>query len=161
MSEMKVSIDKQKLQIRMERVFDATRDKLWAAHTDPKAFEQWWGPRKYKTVVEVFEPRVGGRWRFTNEANGEKHVFYGEFREIVEPEKITWTFTYEPYPETVTEETLTFTELPDGKTKLSAVSNYPSVEALEGMVQGGMEAGARETWDRLAERVEKKEGGHV
>jgi len=156
MAEMKVEVDREKLQIRMERVFDAPREKLWQAHTSAAAIEKWWGPRKYKTKVEKLEPKVGGEWKFINKDDqGNRHVFYGEFREMVEPERITWTFTYEPYPDSVAAETVTFEELPDDKTKLVATSNYPSIEALEGMIQGGMEDGARETWDRLAEFAEK------
>lgn len=148
-------VDKENLEVRMTRVFEAPREKVWQAHVDPKAIEQWWGPRKYTTKVEKLEPRVGGKWEFINSAEGEKHVFYGEFREMKEPEEITWTFTYEPYPDQVMVETLTLTELLDGKTKVSTVSKYPSIEALEGMVGGGMEEGARETWDRLTEFLEK------
>lgn len=153
---MEVTVDKEKLEIKMSREFDAPREKLWHAHTDAKAIEQWWGPRKYKVVVEELEPKVGGKWKFVNLAKGEKYVFYGEFKELVEPERITWTFTYEPYPDAVSVETITFEELPNNRTRLKTVAKYPSLEALEGMVQSGMEEGARETWDRLTEFVEKK-----
>jgi len=150
-------VDKGKLELRMSRVFNAPAKTLWRAHVDPKAIEKWWGPRRFTTEVEKFDLRVGGQWRFINkDAEGNRHVFYGEFREIVEPEKIDWTFTYEPYPDQVSEETVRFEELPGAKTRLSAVSRFPSIEALEGMTQGGMEEGARETWDRLAELTEKK-----
>ncbi|OGY25112.1 MAG: hypothetical protein A2Y57_00605 [Candidatus Woykebacteria bacterium RBG_13_40_7b] len=84
-------------------------------------------------------------------------MFYGEFRKVKEPEKIVWTFTYEPCPDQVVEETLTLEEFPDGKTKIATVSKYPSLEALEGMMMGGeMEKGARETWDRLEELLVKE-----
>lgn len=151
-----VEVDKEKLQIRMSRVFNAPRERVWQAHVDPKAIEKWWGPRRYKTTVEKLEPKVGGQWKFVNvDTDGTRHVFYGEFLELVEPEKLTWTFTYEPYPQSVATDALSFEELPDGKTKLSTVSTYPSIEALEGMLQGGMTEGATETWDRLEELVTK------
>jgi uncharacterized protein YndB with AHSA1/START domain len=147
-------VDKKNLEVRMSRVLDAPTERVWQAHVDPKAITQWWGPRRFVTEVEKLDARVGGQWRFINkDAAGNRHVFYGKFREIQKPTKIAWTFTYEPYPQSVIEETLTLEALPDGKTRLSTVSRYPSLEALEGMVQGGMEAGARETWDRLAELV--------
>lgn len=157
MSKNNVEIDKEKLEIRMSRVFDASREKLWDAHLDPKAIEKWWGPRRLKTEVEKLEPVVGGQWRFINiDDNGDRYVFYGEFRELVKPEKIIWTFTYEPYPQSAATETLVFEELSDGKTKLSTLSKFPSIEALEGMLQGGMEEGATETWDRLEELMVKE-----
>jgi uncharacterized protein YndB with AHSA1/START domain len=157
MTKMQFTVDKEKLETRMERVFDAPREKIWDAHKDPKKIERWWGPRKYETVIETLDFRTGGKWKFINKAAGEEYVFYGEFLEIKEPEKITWTFTYAPYPDSVVTETLTFTELPDGRTKMNDISSYPSLQALEGMMDGdGMQEGASETWDRLAELVEKE-----
>ena len=168
MAETEFVVDKEKLEVRMSRVFDVPREKVWRAHVDPKKLEQWWGPRKYTTIVEKWDARVGGKWKFINKDADETHVFYGEFREIKEPEKIVWTFTYEPYPDQELVETLTLEELPGGppshkapegqsKTRLSTVSRYPNLEALEGMLMGGeMEKGARETWDRLEELLVKE-----
>jgi uncharacterized protein YndB with AHSA1/START domain len=147
-------VDKANLQVRMSRVVDSPAERVWQAHVDAEAIQQWWGPRRFTTEVEQLDAKVGGQWRFIHkDAQGNRHVFYGTFREIQKPKKIAWTFTYEPYPQSVIEETLTLEDLAGGKTRLSTVSQYPSLEALEGMVQGGMEAGARETWDRLAELV--------
>jgi uncharacterized protein YndB with AHSA1/START domain len=155
MSTTDFKVDKQRLEVRMSRVINAPRERVWQAHIDPTQIAQWWGPRRYTTEVEQLDPKVGGKWKFANkQSDGKRHVFYGEFLEVQKPEKITWTFIYEPYPDAVVTETLTLEELPDGKTKLSTLSKYPSIQALEGMVQGGMEEGARETWDRLAELVE-------
>lgn len=135
----------------MERVFDAPREILWKAHTDRDLITKWWGPQKYTTVVEEFDAKVGGKWKMIHTADGEEHVFYGEFKEIQEPEKITWTFTYAPFPDATLTETITFEALSDGKTKVHTVSHYPNVQALEGMVGSGMEEGATESWDRLEE----------
>jgi uncharacterized protein YndB with AHSA1/START domain len=159
MSRNNVEVDKDKLEIRMSRVFDASRERLWQAHSDAKQVEKWWGPRKYTVEVEELDFRIGGKWKFINvdKDNDERYIFYGEYLKIEEPEKITWTFTYEPYPEAVTTETVTFEELPDGKTKLSTVSKFPNIESLDGMVQSGMEEGATETWDRLEELISEKE----
>lgn len=147
------SVNKEKLESTMERVFDAPRELLWKAHTDKEIIGKWWGPRKYETIVDTYEPHVGGKWKMIHTDNGEEHVFYGDFTEIVEPEKISWTFTYAPYPDSVINETITFTEVEDGKTKLMTVSHYPSIQALEGMLGSGMEEGANETWDRLEEVI--------
>lgn len=109
--------------------------------------------------MEKLDAKVGGEWKFINQdSEGNSHVFYGEFREVEKPEKIVWTFIYEPYPDAVIVETLTLSELPDGKTKITILSKYPSLEALEGTVASGMEAGAVETWDRLAELLDKMRG---
>ena len=156
MSPTDFTVDKEKLEVRMSRILNAPRERVWQAHIDPHQIEQWWGPRRYTTEVEKLDARVGGEWKFINiGSDGQRHVFYGEFLEMQRPERITWTFIYAPSPDAVVTATLTLEEPARGQTKLSAVSKYPSVQALEGMVQGGMEEGARETWDRLGELVEK------
>ena len=155
MSDLKLTVNKEKLESTMTRNFDAPREKVWQAHIDPKLVENWWGPAKYKTIVEAYEPTVGGKWRMIHEADGERHVFFGEFKEVVMPEKITWTFNYEPFPNSEIVETIRFEELPENKTRITTVSHYPTIEALEGMVQSGMEQGASESWDRLADLLAK------
>lgn len=155
MSDLKLTVNKEKLESSMTKEFDAPREKVWQAHVDPKLIQQWWGPAKYKTIVAAYEPTVGGKWKMIHEADGEKHVFFGEFKEVVEPEKITWTFNYEPFPNSEIVETIYFEELQGNKTRIKTVSHYPSIEALEGMVQSGMEGGANESWNRLAALLAK------
>src|SRR3954449_2472093 len=86
-------------EIVMTRAFDAPRALVFRAFTEPALIERWWGPRQYTTVVDKLELRVGGSWRFLNRgADGAEHAFHGEFREIVPPERIVWTFEYEGMP---------------------------------------------------------------
>src|SRR5260370_18250401 len=47
----------------MTRVFDAPRELVFKAYTDPKLFAEWWGPRGYKNRIDKFEARRGGEWR--------------------------------------------------------------------------------------------------
>lgn len=148
-------VNKEKLESTMTREFNAPRQKVWQAHADSKLVQQWWGAAKYKTIVEPYEFREGGKWKMTHEGDGQRHVFFGEFREVVEPEKITWTFNYEGFPNSEMVETFHFEELPGNKTMIRTVSHYPTIEALEGMIESGMEEGANETWDRLAEFLAK------
>lgn len=155
MSNLQFTVDKEKLESTMTREFDAPREKLWQAHIDSELVQQWWGPRKYQTIIETYEPTVGGKWRMIHEAGGERHVFFGEFKEVVESEKITWTFNYEPYPNSEIVETIYFEELEGNKTRLRTVSHYPSLQALEGMIHSGMESGANESWERLADLMTK------
>lgn len=157
MSKNNVQIDKENKVTTMERVFDAPRELLWKAHTDPTLIPQWWGPKNTETVVEKMEVREGGEWRYLHKGPDEKgqpaeYAFYGVYKEIKEPESITWTFNFEPIgPGHEITETVYFEDLGDGKTKLRTVSHYLSLEDLEGMIQSGMEDGATETWDRLEE----------
>ncbi|HEY5982549.1 MAG TPA: SRPBCC family protein [Anaerolineales bacterium] len=136
--------------------FNAPASRVFKAMTDPKLLEQWWGPRIYTTVVDKLEPRAGGQWRFINRAaDGGEHGFHGVFH-LVEPDKrIVQTFEYEGAPGHVSLESMTLEER-GGKTSLIAHSVFQSPEDRAGMmVDGGMEAGARETYARLDELLER------
>ena len=138
-------------EIVMTRTFDAPRDLVFEAHSSCEHLSRWWGPRRYEIVSCEVDFRSGGAWRIVHRGpDGEEHGFRGEYREIVPPERIVWTFEYEGMPGHVSVDTLTLEDL-GGKTKLTAHSLFDSVEDRDGMLQSGMEAGAAETWDRLAE----------
>ncbi|MGH2685192.1 MAG: SRPBCC family protein [Actinomycetota bacterium] len=140
-------------EIRMTRVFDAPRELVFEAHSSADHMRNWWGPRKYEVVSAEVDFRPGGTWRIVHRGpEGDEHGFHGEFREIVPPERITWTFEYEGAPGQVSVETVTFTEK-DGRTTLTAVSDAGSKEARDAVLESGMQEGAAETWDRLEEYV--------
>jgi len=135
----------------LTRELDAPRDLVFKAMTDPTLLARWWGPRKYRTVVDTMDARPGGKWRMRNiAADGGEHAFRGEFREFVPPERIVWTFEYEPLPGHISVETMTLTER-DGRTLLTVRDQFASKEDLDGMVNSGMESGARESYERLEE----------
>lgn len=141
-------------EIMMTRVFDAPRQLVFEAHTSAEHMRNWWGPRKYEVVSAEVDFRVGGKWRVVHRGpDGDEHAFRGEFREIVPPERIVWTFEYEGAPGDIAVETLTLEEH-DGKTTLTTVSDAGSKEARDAMLGSGMQEGAEETWDRLEEYVE-------
>src|SRR5918996_901308 len=100
-------------------------------------------------------PARGGAWRIAHRTpdGSEEHGFRGEYREIVPPERIVWTFEYEGWPGQVSVETLTLEER-DGKTTLTSTSVHDSVEARDAMLESGMEEGAAETMERLDEYLE-------
>lgn len=142
-------------EVQMTRVFNAPRELVFQAHVDPEVIPQWWGMRSSVTTVDKMDPRPGGEWRFVQrEPNGTEYGFHGEFREVVPPERIVWTFEYEGMPGHVAIDTVTFEER-DGKTTLTTRSVFSSAEDLKGMVESGMEAGAAETYDRLEEYLAK------
>jgi len=139
-------------------VFDAPRELVWKAWTNPKLIPRWWGPRKYSTVVEKMDVRPGGTWRFVQrDAEGNEFGFHGEYLEVVPPERIVETFEYEGMPGHVLTESAVFEEV-RGKTKVTQKSVFATVEDLEGMLASGMEEGARETIERFAELVEEPKG---
>jgi len=152
-----MQVYKDEKKVTMERVFNAPRELVWKAHTDPKIIVQWWGPRNLTTTIDVMDVKPGGKWRFVHkDEKGSTFAFNGVYKEIKKPESITWTFNFEPIgPGHELTETVTFEEIEGGKTKVSTTSHYNSIEDLEGMMQSGMEAGATESWDRLEELLTK------
>jgi uncharacterized protein YndB with AHSA1/START domain len=138
-------------EILITREFDATRDLVFKAMTDPALIPEWWGPRAYTTRVDKMDVRPGGSWRFINGIpGGEESAFRGEYREIVPPERIVQTFEWEPMAGHISVETATFTER-DGRTLLTNRTVFASKEDRDGMIQNGMEKGLSETHDRFAE----------
>ena len=134
-----------------ERTFDAPREQVWKAFTDPERVAQWWGPKGTTTTVAEMDVRVGGTWRYISRAPDRNDVsFYGEYLEIEPPERFRWTFLFdvEGVGAQGGPETFTFDDV-DGKTKVTAISHIGSVEALEGALATGMVGGAIETYDRL------------
>ena len=146
-------------EIQMTRVFDAPRDLVFEAHSSAEHMKHWWGPRKYETISAEVDFRPGGKWRIVHRGpDGEEYGFHGEYREIVRPERIVWTFEYEGAPGQVAVETLTLEEH-DGKTTLTAVSDAGSKEARDAVLETGMTEGAAETFDRLDEYLETLKAG--
>jgi uncharacterized protein YndB with AHSA1/START domain len=138
-------------QIEMSRVFNAPRELVWNAITDPNAVTHWWGLRNNTTVVDKMDVRIGGLWRYIQtDPDGNRHAFNGMYNEIVPEERLVYTFEYEPMPGHVIIDSVTLHDLGDG-TLISVVSTFQSKEDLDGMLQSGMEAGANESWDRLEE----------
>jgi uncharacterized protein YndB with AHSA1/START domain len=143
-------------EIVMTREFDAPRELIFEAHSSCEHLNKWWGPRKYSFELCEMDFRPGGKYRFVHRGPDgvEEHGFRGEYREIVPPERIVWTFEWEGMPGHISVDTLTLNDIGGGRTKLTAHSFFDSVEDRDGMLQSGMEEGASETYDRLAELLE-------
>jgi uncharacterized protein YndB with AHSA1/START domain len=139
-----------------ERVFDAPRESVFAAYTDPELIPRWWGPRGTTTIVDQMDVRPGGAWRFVSrDSNGSETGFRGTYREVTPPERIVQTFEWEGMPGHVLVETATFEDL-GGRTKVTATSLFHTPEERDGMLASGMESGLTETHDRLAELLAKR-----
>ncbi len=135
-----------------ERVFDAPRERVFAAYTDPELIPRWWGPRRMTTTVDRMDVRPGGAWRFVmREPDGSEQGFRGVYREVAQPERIVQTFEWEGLPGHVIVETATFEDLGGGRTKLTTTSLFHTTEERDGMLSSGMERGMTESHERLAE----------
>jgi uncharacterized protein YndB with AHSA1/START domain len=139
-------------EVSMTRVFNAPRELVFAAYTDPRHVPNWWGLRRSTTIVDKMDVRPGGLWRYIQrEPDGAEYGFNGEYREVVPPERLVYTFEFEGLPGHVVVDTVTFEEEENGKTRVTALSLFANVEDRDGMVASGMEFGANESWDRLEE----------
>jgi len=142
-------------EIRIERIFNAPRERVWQAMTDPKLVAQWWG-RGNKLVVERMEVERGGHWRFVEHAPDGVHGFEGRFSEVTPPERVVQTFEWDGTPGHVALETATLEDLGDGRTRLVNTSLFMTAEDRDGMLQSGMEGGLNESYaalDRLLAKL--------
>ena len=156
MSKNNLEVDREEQTITMSRVFDAPRELVWKVCTDPQLVPRWWGPRYLTTIVDKMEVKVGGVWRYIHkDAEGNEYAFNGVYKEVEAPERLSYTFEFEPMAGHISTETITFEALPDDKTKITARTSYDTLEDIEAVLQSGMEDGAIETWDRLEELLDQ------
>ncbi len=153
MAKTQISAEPGVPQIVITREFDAPRELLFRAHTDPELLVQWLGPRRLSTSVDRLDARHGGTWRFIHrDADGNEYAFRGVFHGTPSPDSIVRTFEFEGMPGHVSLETLTLEEY-GGRTLLRANAVFQSVEDRDGMIQSGMEEGVNDSMERLDELV--------
>ena len=141
-------------EIRIERIFDATRERLWRAFTEPDLVAQWWG-RGNRLVIERLEVERGGHWRFVEHSDQGVHGFEGRFREVAPIERRVYTFEWDGMPGHTVLETVQLDDLGDGRTRVLNTSLFFTSEERDGMLQSGMEGGLDESYaalDRLLAR---------
>lgn len=140
-----------KQELFIKREFDAPRDLVFKAHTDPEIYSKWVGPHGMTMTIEKWEPREGGSYRFTHERDGHKYAFFGVNHEIQAPERIIGTFEFDGLPErghVIMGKTL-FEELPGGRSRLVHQSVFFSVGDRDGMIASGMERGVTDGYEKL------------
>jgi uncharacterized protein YndB with AHSA1/START domain len=135
-------------EIRVERIFNAPRERVWRAMTDPALVAQWWG-RGNRLDIERHEPVRGGHWRYVEHSDHGVHGFEGRYREVVPPERCVRTFEWDGMPGHVIIETATLEDLGDGRTKLVSVSLFHTTMERDGMMSSGMEGGMNESYAAL------------
>jgi uncharacterized protein YndB with AHSA1/START domain len=138
-------------QIMISREFDAPRELVFRAHTDPELLAQWLGPRKYTMIIDRYDVRDGGTWRFVHrDAEGNEFGFHGVFHGTPSPDGTVRTFEYEGAPGHVSLETLTLEDR-GGKTVARTNAVFQSVADRDAMIESGMESGMNEGFERLDE----------
>jgi uncharacterized protein YndB with AHSA1/START domain len=140
-------------EILMTRKFDAPREIVWDTITDPDLIPQWWGFARDTTEVKKMDVRPGGQWRYiTHTSGGEDVNFHGEYREVVAPERLVYTFLVGDMPPGDGFVEITLVEQ-GGVTELRDRSVFSSKEERDAIIATGMEVGARETYERLSELI--------
>jgi uncharacterized protein YndB with AHSA1/START domain len=86
--------------ITITRVFDAPRERVWKEWTEPEGFADWFGGGEAEVPLSTvsMDVRPGGLWRATMYADpGRREIHWkGEYREVVEPERLVFTISDQP-----------------------------------------------------------------
>lgn len=137
-------------EIVQERIFDAPRELVWTAWTDPRHVDKWWGPNGYRNETSSMEFRVGGLWRFVMHGpDGKIWKNWTRFEEISRPERIVYSHGGGDGGEPHFHVTVTFTEV-GRRTKVTMRSLFPTAEAREAVKKFGAVQGGQQTLARLA-----------
>ena len=135
-------------EIRIERTFDAPRELVWRAMTDPELVAQWWG-RGNKLVIERMEVNKGGHWRFVEHSADGVHGFEGRYREVTPPERLVYTFEWDGMPAYVVIETVTLEDIGSGRTRVVNTSLFHTTQERDGMLSSGMKTGMDQSFEAL------------
>jgi uncharacterized protein YndB with AHSA1/START domain len=137
-------------QILIEREFDAPAALVWRALTEPDLVKRWWAGKRGEVTSAEIDLRVGGAWRYVMSAHGGEFevAFHGEYRELVEGERIVSTEVFEGFPDAASVNTMTLVEA-GGRTTLRTLVQHSSQEHRDGHVNSGMEGGLQESFDAL------------
>jgi uncharacterized protein YndB with AHSA1/START domain len=150
--ETQISADPDVPLIRIVREFEAPPEKVFRAHTDPELLKQWLGPRRHEMVIDHFDCRTGGSYRYTHTSDGNEYHFHGSFHDVRPDDLvIIQTFTYEGEPDGVALERMVLEDLGDGRTRLTATSLVDSFNARDAFLASGMDEGVNEGYERLDE----------
>jgi uncharacterized protein YndB with AHSA1/START domain len=130
------------------RVFDAPRDRVWNAWTDPAQMAKWWGPHGFTNPVFQMDVRPGGAIliHMKNPYNNSELPVTGAFVEVVKPQKLV--FTHSVYGNENLN-TVTFTEQ-NGKTTMRMEMVFTRLTSDPAQALAGARSGLDQSLDRLA-----------
>lgn len=151
--ETEIAAAKEVPTITITREFDAPRELVFRAWTDPELVVQWLGPRASRMRITQWDCRTGGSWAYVDGREGDPDYasFYGSFHEVREPSRLVQTFTWAGAPDGVSLETLTLEELPDGRTRSVSTSVVESFEIRDAILSSGMDVGVIQGFEKLDE----------
>jgi len=151
-----VTAEPGKRKVVISQVFDAPRELVWKALTDPELMPQWGGPKEYTIAIDKMDVRPGGQWRYVQRGpDGSASAFHGVYKTVTPPERLVDTWEWEGMPGQAALETITLEEQ-NGATKVTTTEEFQTAEdrdrALQEIGEGAVESG-----ERLAELLKKME----
>jgi uncharacterized protein YndB with AHSA1/START domain len=140
--------DPQALSLTLEAQFDASPERIWQLWADPRQLERWWGPPSYPATVTKHELRRGGRveYHMTGPDGDQPHAFW-DIKEVHPPRSLVVSDGFanadgSPNTDVPTNQfRVTIEEIRAGRTRMSIISTFPSIEAMEQLMAFGMEEG--------------------
>jgi uncharacterized protein YndB with AHSA1/START domain len=137
-------------EITITRVFDAPRELVWKAWTEPDQLAQWWGPRGSSAEKITMDVRPGGTFSVTSVSpDGNEMTVAGVYREVIEPERLVLDEPAEGSWHEGAVSVATFTDLGDGRTEMVVQTTIHTTDEMRVNAEAGMES----TFDRLAEHL--------
>lgn len=133
-----------------EREFDAPAELVHRAFLEPDLIVQWLGPRKYEMVIDKFDARAGGEYRYIHRNADAEWAFHGVFHSL-DKDNMVQTFEFEGYPGHVSLDQLVIEDIGAGRSRIRGHSVFQSVADRDGMIENGMSDGVEEGYDRLDE----------
>jgi uncharacterized protein YndB with AHSA1/START domain len=138
-------------EITITRVFDAPRELVWKAWTEPEQLARWWGPGGWSNPVEriAMDVAPGGTFRVTSvsDEDGSEMTVQGSYREVVEPERLVFEEPAEGSWHEGAVSEATFADLGDGRTELVVHTTIHTTDEMRANAEAGMSG----TFDRLGE----------
>jgi uncharacterized protein YndB with AHSA1/START domain len=134
----------------IEREFDAPAAVVFRAYLEPELVKQWLGPRKYEVVLERWDAREGGSYRYVHTDGTNSYGFRGVFHSM-SVDNMVQTFEFDGAPGHVSLDTQTIEDLPGGRSRVKSHSIFMSVADRDAMVEAGMGDGVEDGFNRLDE----------
>ena len=138
----------------MEREFDAPAELVHRAYVEPDLVKQWLGPGKYEMVIEQWDARDGGSYRYFHRDADSSYGFRGVFHSMAVDNMIQ-TFEFDGAPGHVSLDSQKIVDIGSGRSRVTSHSVFQSVADRDAMVEAGMSEGVEEGYNRLDELLQK------
>ncbi|MFD0672382.1 SRPBCC domain-containing protein [Cohnella sp. GCM10027633] len=150
------------LDLIVEREFNAPRELVWKAVTEPEHLSRWWAPGGYTIPVCRIDLQPGGKWHYSMRSpEGDEHWVLSVYREVVKPERLVYTSLFadehananDAIPEQLN--TMKLFAQDDGKTRMTVQVHFERAEDLKWTVEAGMAEGMANAFEKLDRVLEE------